>query len=174
MSFMQIDASGFGLPLPCDDTDDATSRNPRAEHALLDQQTTMFRKHGDFQIRVDGRIIRSELIGPWNLETAKDYMRRLDAAVSAHMAGSKWGSLVVCRESIQFPLAMIPPLRASIEKRVSQFNQVAVAMVVTPEVEGFRVLYPPIRSIYAGLLPFEIFETVEEAIAWMRPLVSAR
>lgn len=126
-----------------------------------------FPKHGDFSIEVDGRIVTSELVGPWNIETAREYIHQLDTVVAERLAGQRWGSVVVCRESIQFPLDMIAPLRASVQRRVAQFDQAAVAMVVAPDVEGYRLLYPPIRSIYDGLVPFDIFDTRNDADAWM-------
>jgi len=127
-----------------------------------------FRKHGDFKIVVDNRIITSELIGPWNIETARDYIARLDATVERRGSTESWGSVVVCLESVQFPLEMIVPLRASVQKRVALHNQAAIAMVVAPDVEGYGVLFPTIRSIYEGLIPFEIFDTRPQAMAWIR------
>jgi hypothetical protein len=126
-----------------------------------------FPRHGEFRIQVDGRIVRSELVGPWNIETARDYIRQLDMVVEHELTGQRWASLVVCLQSILFPLDMIAPLRASIQARVAKTNQAAVAMVVAPEVEGYRVLHPTIRRIYDGLIPFEIFDTLEDAQAWL-------
>lgn len=127
-----------------------------------------FPKHGDFRIEVEDRIICSELIGPWNIETARDYIRQLDATVESCCGDQPWGSVVVCRDSVQFPLDMIGPLRASVQSRVEKFNQVAVAMAVAPEVEGYGFLFPTIRGIYRDLIPFEIFDTRAQALQWIR------
>jgi hypothetical protein len=126
-----------------------------------------FPKHGDFRIEVGRRIVTSELIGPWNVETAHEYIRQLDTTVESRLGGLPWGSVVVCRESIQFPLDMIGPLRTSVQNRVVRFNQAAVAMAVAPEVEGYGVLFPTIRGIYRDLVPFEIFDSKEQALDWI-------
>lgn len=133
---------------------------------------TEFRNHGEFKIVVDGDIITSELTGPWNIETARDFMVQLMTVAARQMKGQPWASLVVCKESILFPLEMIAPLRAGIATRVVEFNQVAVAMVITPEVEGYGVLDGRIRSIYEGLIPFEVFGRVEDAVAWFRKFLT--
>lgn len=131
------------------------------------EQKLKFPKHGDFRIRIDGQIVTSELAGPWNIEAARDYIQQLDALVTHAFSQRRWGSIVICRESIQFPLEMIAPLRTSIQTRVAQFNQVAVAMVVAPDVEGYGLLFPIIRGIYEGVVPFELFDTLPPALSWM-------
>jgi hypothetical protein len=141
-------------------------------YRLKQSSVTLFKNHGDFHIRVEGRIIHSEVTGTWSIEAAQDYMRQLDRVVEQQMAGQPWGSVVMCRGSILFPLDMIAPLRERIAMWVSRFRQAAVATVVGPEVEGYGLLYPTLRSIYAGLIPFDIFDTTEAAIAWMRPLLN--
>lgn len=128
-----------------------------------------FPKHGDFKIAVEDRIVASELCGPWNIEAAREYIRLLEATVAQHLHGERWVSLVTCRHSLQFPFDMIALLRASVEKRVKNSNQAAVAMVVAPEVEGYHVLFPAIRGIYQGLIPFEIFDTEQQARSWIKP-----
>lgn len=125
-------------------------------------------RHGDFNIRVAGDVVISELMGPWNIEAARAYIGELDAIVERELDGRRWGSVVICRDSVQFPLEMIAPLRASVEKRVTRFNQAAIAMAVAPEVEGYGVLFPTIRRIYDGLIPFDIFDTEQQACDWIK------
>lgn len=126
-----------------------------------------FKVHGDFLLTVEGRVLFAKVRGPFNYEFARTYMHTYTPAAHALAAEGPWGSITEFSESALFPLEMSALMREQTIIAVNELQMVANCWVVTPSVEGYGIVDKQARKVYDGVLPFEIFESSDEARMWL-------
>ena len=67
----------------------------------------------------------------------------------------------------------IQALRVSAQRSFDLLGRVAMGYVIDLDVEGRRVMEPALRGSCAGIMPLEIFETVDPAVAWAELRIAA-
>lgn len=129
-----------------------------------------FRAHGRVDFRVDGRLLLTEAIGPFNAELVQAVQNLVREVFGEMAAGPPWGQLVRFHESAlaspetleQFTL-MLCALRAQ------GLTPHATAYVLPPDVEGATLMARPFQQCFeqAGLR-FAHFAADGEARAWLQ------
>ncbi len=126
----------------------------------------LFRPHGQFLVRADGRIAVSEFVGPWNVELVKQWGHAITSIAQQLSALGPYVSLTKISST-----AAISPESLSLLRKITALAQahglVATALVIAPDVEGAvfaRSMYAP---AFDGVIPFRIFETIDEGREWV-------
>ncbi|QYF93658.1 hypothetical protein KY495_23920 [Massilia sp. PAMC28688] len=126
----------------------------------------VFRPHGHFVSRVEGKIIISEVTGPWNKELVEEWAigsQPVALALSKH--GPHVGIAVISGSMLCTPDAL-KVLREAAEYTARQLNCLAHVIVADKTVEGRDFVEPNFFRAYEGVMPLAIFYTLDEARAW--------
>lgn len=136
--------------------------------------SSAFRPHGKFATRVDGRLIISEVTGPWNKELVQYWGRRCLPEATLVAAGGPWVGIAIIHESMLCPPDALAVLRRIAAHSASALQCAAHVIVAGPEVDGRDFLEPIFARVYEGLVEHAIFYTFDEARAWSLALLAAR
>lgn len=126
-----------------------------------------FRVHGDLALTIDGPVLISRIRGPFNSEFARNYMRTVTPIIHTLAAAGPWVGITEISESALFPLEMSEIMRKQTTIAATQLKMAANSWVIAPSVEGYGIVDKQARKVFAGVLPFEIFETSDEARVWV-------
>ena len=133
--------------------------------------TSPFRSHGNFLTRVDGRLIISDVTGPWNKELVEEWA--IAAQPVAIGVGPHVGIAVIHGSMLCTPEALLV-LRRCAGYAAHALACVAHAIVADKTVEGRDFVESSFFRAYEGVLPLAIFYTLEEARSWAEGLLEAR
>jgi len=132
----------------------------------------MFEPHGDTQFLIEGQMLLVELRGPWNAELIDCYDRQSRPLMAGLSAAGRWGVIAITRISTMFTDDGAQRLRDLLRQPSPTLNRAATAFVIAPEVEGYRLCDPLLHEIYDPIAPFEIFESLPPAKAWVRARIA--
>ena len=125
--------------------------------------TSSFRPHGKFLSRVEGRLIITEITGPWNKELVEQWA--LESNPIAKSLGAHVGISVIHGSMLCTPDALLVLGRAA-EHAARSLDCVAHVIVADKTVEGRDFVESSFIRTYEGVLPLAIFYTLDEARAW--------
>ena len=131
----------------------------------------IFKPHGTYSARVDGRVLVCTATGSWNLEMQQEAMQQSMAAVSALNDAGHWACIVEVRGSVVSSLAVLEAGRNAVSDGTGVNNLVCLAWVIAPNVEGYPLMLPRLRKIYEGILEAEIFNDIDAAGAWVAAML---
>lgn len=126
----------------------------------------VFRSHGHFATRVEGRLIISDVTGPWNKELVEEWAygsQPVAQAMSEH--GPHIGIAVIKGSMLCTPDAL-KVLRQAAAHAAATLGCIAHVIVASKDVEGRDFVEPNFIRAYEGVLPLAIFYTLDEARAW--------
>ena len=130
-----------------------------------------FRSHGEFLTRVDGRLLISDVTGPWNKELVEEW-----ASASGPVArgvGPHVGIAIIHGSMLCTPEAL-EVLRNCAAYAARSLECVAHGIVAAKDVEGRDFVESSFFRAYEGVLPLAIFYTIEEARQWAYGLLDAQ
>lgn len=133
-----------------------------------------FRPHGKFTTRVEGRLIVSEVTGPWNKELVDYWGTRCLPDAKALAATGPWVGIAVIRESMLCPPDAMESLRRIAHHSGAKLNCIAHVMVADASVDGRDFLESAFARIYQGAVEHAIFYTYDEARAWSLALLASK
>lgn len=134
-----------------------------------------FTPHGWRALDKDGAIAIFHSEGPYNLEMVQALKTARQANEAKYGPGGRQGTITVVHGS----LMMSPEALTAFEDYVLSLSipgqrGLPVAWVVAPDVEGRAVMLPHFERMYAGAgRPWRVFETLDEAMAWLRAQLGA-
>jgi hypothetical protein len=129
-----------------------------------------FSIHGDFSWYVEGRLVITDVTGPWNKELVELWSKSLyPLALELSHTGPHVGIAQLHRSMLCPPDAMTA-LRRSVVHSV-KLGCLCQVIVVGPGVEGRNFVEPVFTQVYQGLSPYRIFEQLAEAKAWSNALL---
>ena len=131
---------------------------------------SLFRAHGQFSTRVDGRLIISDVTGPWNKELVEEWA--LASQPVALGVGRHVGIAVIHGSMLCTPEAL-QVLRRSAAYAARVLDCVAHVIVADKTVEGRDFVEPSFFKAYQDVLPLAMFYTLAEARAWSEALLDA-
>ncbi|KAA3653915.1 MAG: hypothetical protein DWQ11_06560 [Proteobacteria bacterium] len=132
-----------------------------------------FAAHGDFALRQEGRLLMSDLTGPWNLELVDRYRVEVAPHVARLAAGGPWAQIAVCHRSVLAPQDALQALADSARLLAGQYHRVAIAYVLPPEVEGHGIMESVFDRLYKGFQAVACFDALAPACAWALAQVDA-
>jgi hypothetical protein len=143
--------------------------NERSHLSTNDVPTGTFKPHGTIDLQVCGRLNILQARGPFNKELviAGDAVQEaLDAVLNAQ---GRWGTVLVFKDSALASPEAVSEIASIVKRRVDKgIRPVAIALVVTPDVEGGAIMQSHYLAAYAKAgIPGQVFDDVEKAKAWV-------
>lgn len=132
-----------------------------------------FPAHGDFALRQDGRLLMSDLTGPWNLERVDRYRIEVAPHVARLAAKGPWAQIAVCHRSELAPQDALLALADSARLLAGQYHRVAIAYVLPPGVEGHGLMESVLTRLYGGFQTAACFDALAPACTWALAQVEA-
>lgn len=124
-----------------------------------------FPAHGESKLCRDGQIILADITGPWNLELIELYRQQIAALIPEVSRQGPWALIITLHRTAICPQDAIDLIRKGIRSD-SMARRVCTCYVMAKEIEGYLIMGPVWRSLYTGVIPFEIFNSEAEARAW--------
>lgn len=135
---------------------------------------TRFTPHGEFKAYVDGRIIVSEVTGPWNRELVLTWANEMFVYGKQLSASGPYVGIAVIRESMLCPPDALDALRNAISYGTKKLGCVGNILVAAADVEGRKLLLPSYEKLYDDATPHRIYYDFDKARAWALELLAAR
>jgi hypothetical protein len=136
----------------------------------------LFRPHGRADWRIDGAVLRTDVVGPFNRELAEAIGPILHQAYTLLRAQGPCAEIVTVRGSALAGPEALAALSGEMRKFVQDgLAPVATAFVMAPEVEGSHVMPALLVQSFAaaGWPACQVFATAAEAEAWVQGLLAA-
>lgn len=130
-----------------------------------------FEAHGQFRTWVEGRLIFSDVVGPWNRELVDQCAAELLAHALALGGGPHVGVAIV-RESILCPPDAFEALRRMIVYSAAHLHCIGNVIVAGPDVEGRRLMRPLYQGLYNGRTAHCLADDEQSGRAWAMALLA--
>lgn len=122
-----------------------------------------FAQHGEFSIHVEGRMIVSDVLGPWNRELVDNWARQGHGIAKALAASGPYVGINIIRGSMLCPPEAFEAMRAVVEYATAKFKCVGNVLVADANVEGRELLLGTYARLYDGLTPNEFVYGIDSA-----------
>ena len=125
-------------------------------------RVTSFRPHGQFTIRTEGRIVITDITGPWNRELIYAWgleMNPIVRAIGPHVGIAVMHGSMICTHDAMAYLAKV--VRFSVEKRQSLGH----ILVAGRDVEGRGLIDDLYIRMYEGVVEYGLYDSLEPARA---------
>lgn len=131
---------------------------------------SVFTAHREYSARLEGRVVRDEVVGPVNMELLRLFHQRIAPLYQQAHANGPFVLLSHYYESILMsPGALDGFVEAAGELIAVGIAPVAVAHVAGPEVEGREFMGDILRKkIFDPMcLPYQLFDNTDSAQRWL-------
>lgn len=133
-----------------------------------------FRPHGDYKLRLEGRVLVSELVGPWNLELVNTWMKAAHPMVKELAATGPHVHMTIVTGSLLCPPEALDRLAEVIVYTTAKMQCIGNPVVAAANVEGRALFEPMYARIYDGSPPRGLFLDYETAMEWSLKLLAAK
>ncbi|PQA76763.1 hypothetical protein [Rhodoferax sp. TS-BS-61-7] len=136
----------------------------------------LFRPHGRADWRIDGDVLRTDVVGPFNRELAEAIGPILHQAYALLCAQGPCAEVVIVHGSALAGPEALTALTGELRKFVQEgLAPVGTAFVMAPEVEGSHFMPALLVQSFAhaGWPACQVFATADEAEAWVQGLLAA-
>ncbi len=131
----------------------------------------LFVPHGRFEAYVDGRLIISQVTGPWNKELIDAWAKALHPLAKAVSADGPHVGIAIIHGSMLCPPDALVGLRKVVSYSVRHMDNIGHAIVADSSVEGRGLLAQTFARIYEGLVPYCLFDNLPAAKSWGQQLL---
>lgn len=133
-----------------------------------------FIPHGDFRLRLEGRVLISELVGPWNLELVNVWMKAAHPMVKELASTGPHVHMTIVSGSLLCPPEALDRLAEVIVYTTHKMQCIGNPVVAAADVEGRTLFEPMYARIYDGSPPRGLFFDYASAKAWSLELLAAK
>jgi hypothetical protein len=133
-----------------------------------------FQPHGEYKLRLEGRVLISELVGPWNLELVDTWMKAAHPMVKELAATGPHVHMTIVTGSLLCPPEALDRLAEVIVYTTAKMQCIGNPVVAAANVEGRALFEPMYARIYDGSPPRGLFLDYESAMAWSRELLTEK
>ena len=124
-----------------------------------------FQTHGHFHTHLDGRLVVSNITGPWNKELVASWARQCYPAVKTLAASGPYVGIAVIHESMLCPPDAMRTLRNVVARSASELNCIGHLVVADSTVEGRALVKGNFIEVYQGLVDYGFFDNFDAARA---------
>jgi hypothetical protein len=131
-----------------------------------------FTPHGEYKLRLEGRILVSELVGPWNLELVDTWMKAAHPIVKQLAATGPHVHMTIVTGSLLCTPESLDRLAQVIVYTTAKMRCVGNPVVAAANVEGralFELMY---ARIYDGSPPRGLFYDYASAREWSMAILA--
>lgn len=123
-----------------------------------------FALHGKASVRVQGRVLRVDATGPFNLESVQAVCCMLDGAAPALPKDRCFIELIALHNSLLMPPEAFGLLRAFTAKSLrAGYRPLAMLLYVAPDAEGRDLLMPRLLALWNRSRPVQVFDRLADA-----------
>jgi len=133
-----------------------------------------FQPHGEYKLRLEGRVLISELVGPWNLELVDTWMKAAHPMVKELAATGPHVHMTIVTGSLLCPPEALDRLAEVIVYTTAKMQCIGNPVVAAANVEGRALFEPMYARIYDGSPPRGLFIDYKSAMAWSRELLAEK
>lgn len=133
-----------------------------------------FKPHGQFKPSVEGQVLIAHCWGSWNIEMHQESALQSKPLVEALNAKGPWGCITVVHESLVTSLAVLQAGRDAVAQRSTDLRIVALAWVLTPDLEGYSFLMNRYEAMYEGLIDTKVFDSISAAQNWIEAVIASK
>jgi len=133
-----------------------------------------FQPHGEFKPTIHGQVLIAHCWGSWNIEMHQESARLSKPLVEELSARGSWGCVTVVHESMVTSLEVLQAGRDAVASMPKDSGLVALAWVLTPDLEGYSFLYKRYESMYADLLETKTFDNLAAAQYWIENAIASK
>jgi hypothetical protein len=133
-----------------------------------------FMPHGAYKLRLEGRVLVSELVGPWNLELVDTWMKAAHPMVKELAATGPHVHMTIVEGSLLCPPEALDRLAAVIVYTTAKMQCIGNPVVAAANVEGRALFEPMYARIYDGSPPRGLFLDYASAKAWSLDLLAEK
>jgi hypothetical protein len=133
-----------------------------------------FRPHGQYKLRLEGRVLVSELLGPWNIELVDTWMKAAHPIVKQLAATGPHVHMTIVTGSLLCPPDALDRLAAVIVYTTAKMQCIGNPVVAAANVEGRALFEPMYARIYDGSPPRGLFLDYASAKAWSLALLAEK
>ncbi len=133
-----------------------------------------FEPHGEYKLRLEGRTLVSELVGPWNLELVDTWMKAAHPMVKELAATGPHVHMTIVTGSLLCTPAALERLAQVIVYTTAKMQCIGNPVVAAANVEGRALFEPMYAWIYDGSPPRGLFLDYDSAKAWSLELLAAQ
>ncbi len=133
-----------------------------------------FEPHGEYKLRLEGRVLVSELVGPWNLELVDNWMKAAHPMVKELAATGPHVHMTIVTGSLLCTPEALDRLAAVIVYTTARMQCVGNPVVAAANVEGRALFEPMYARIYDGSPPRGLFFDYASAKAWSLKLLAEK
>ncbi len=126
----------------------------------------LFVPHGQFEAYVEGRLVISQVTGPWNKELIDEWAQALHPLAKAVSADGPHVGIAIIHRSLLCPPDALEGLRKVVLYSVRRMDNIGHAIVADPSVEGRKLLVQTFARIYEGVVPYRLFDNLPAAKEW--------
>lgn len=130
-----------------------------------------FSAHGAVSFAQQGQILIADIQGPWNLELIELYKEMMAPYVQDLAVKGAWGLIIEIHNEASCPPDAVEGIRRGVIDQAASWHRVCTAYVIAPDVAGHHLMDRIWRGIYRGIIPCEIFEQREHALAWVNQIL---
>ncbi|MES2898876.1 MAG: hypothetical protein V4723_04060 [Pseudomonadota bacterium] len=133
-----------------------------------------FRPHGEYKLRLEGRVLVSELLGPWNLELVNNWMKAAHPIVKELAATGPHVHMTIVTGSLLCTPEALDRLAEVIVYTTAKMQCIGNPVVAAKNVEGRALFEPMYARIYDGSPPHGLFLDYPSAKAWSLALLAEK
>ena len=133
-----------------------------------------FEPHGEYKLRLEGRVLVSELLGPWNLELVDTWMKAAHPMVKELAATGPHVHMTIVTGSLLCTPAALDRLAAVIVYTTAKMQCIGNPVVAAANVEGRALFEQMYARIYDGSPPRGLFLDYASAKAWSLELLAEK
>jgi hypothetical protein len=133
-----------------------------------------YAQHGDFTAQLEGRLIISEVNGPWNLELAMNWSKTLHPVAMELARGGPHVGIAVIRHSLMCPPDAFDYLRKAIIYSAQHLDCIGNCIVHAPDIDGASLIGAMYQPVYKNLTPHLFCDNLDQAKAWGLQLLAAK
>ncbi|MES2322669.1 MAG: hypothetical protein V4633_10445 [Pseudomonadota bacterium] len=133
-----------------------------------------FWPHGEYQLRLEGRVLVSELVGPWNLELVDNWMKAAHPMVKELAATGPHVHMTIVTGSLLCTPESLDRLADVIIYTTAKMQCIGNPVVAAANVEGRALFEQMYARIYDGSPPRGLFLDYASAKAWSLKLLAEK
>lgn len=127
-----------------------------------------FAAHGEYEVRIEGRLLVAIAAGSWNIEMHRQSVTRCQPLIG-ELAGSgaPWGILTIIRGNIVTQPDVLAAGREALQGMSGVPGLVGLAWSISPSADGYRLLIDHYRRMCDGIIPYALCDDETQARTWL-------
>ena len=135
---------------------------------------TRFQPHGEFTTTVDGRLIVSDVLGPWNRELVDKWAAEIYVLVTQMRLSGPHVGLAVLRGSMLCTPDALVAMEQALRYGTAKGGCIGNAVAIDAGVEGRALMLATFDKLYDERAPHRFFYDFDSARAWALSLLAAQ